>query len=76
MDLVQVTLQKADNGRIFEKLALDMFFGLNLVYLYTNIEVTQEERDDEFSLYDKWIQDGTIAAVVAAVPDGEYTLLS
>ena len=76
MDLVQVTLQKADNGRYFDQLALDMFFELNLVYLYTNIEVTQEDRDDEFALYDRWTNDGTISTVISEIPDKEYARLS
>lgn len=76
MDLVQVTLQKADNGRYFDQLALDMFFELNLVYLYTDIEVTQQERDDEFALYDKWTNDGTIKAVISEIPDHEYVMVS
>jgi len=46
MDVVQITIQKADNGRYIDQLALDMFFELNLVYSYSNIEVTQEDRDD------------------------------
>lgn len=76
MDVVQITVQKADNGRYIDQLALDMFFELNLVYSYSNIEVTQEDRDDQFALYDRWIQDGTISAVISAIPDSEYDKLS
>lgn len=76
MDVVQITIQKADNGRYIDQLALDMFFELNLVYSYSNIEVTQEDRDDQFALYDRWIQDGTISAVISAIPDSEYDKLS
>lgn len=76
MDVVQITIQKADNGRYIDQLALDMFFELNLVYSYSNIEVTQEDRDDQFALYDRWIQDGTIGAVISAIPDSEYDKLS
>lgn len=75
MDVVQITIQKADNGRYIDQLALDMFFELNLVYSYSNIEVTQEDRDDQFALYDRWTQDGTINTVIAAIPDGEYNKL-
>lgn len=76
MDVVQITIQKADNGRYIDQLALDMFFELNLVYSYSNIEVTQEDRDDQFALYDRWTQDGTINAVISAIPDEEYNKLS
>lgn len=76
MDVVQITIQKADNGRYIDQLALDMFFELNLVYSYSNIEVTQEDRDDQFALYDRWTQDGTINTVISAIPDEEYNKLS
>lgn len=76
MDVVQITIQKADNGRYIDQLALDMFFELNLVYSYSNIEVIQEDRDDQFALYDRWTQDGTINAVISAIPDEEYNKLS
>lgn len=76
MDIVQITIQKADNGRYIDQLALDMFFELNLVYSYSNIEVTQEDRDDQFALYDRWTQDGTINTVISAIPDEEYNKLS
>ena len=75
MDVVQITIQKADNGRYIDQLALDMFFELNLVYSYSNIEVTQEDRDDQFALYDRWAQDGTINTVISAIPDEEYNKL-
>lgn len=75
MDVVQITIQKADNGRYIDQLALDMFFELNLVYSYSNIEITQEDRDDQFALYDRWTQDGTINAVISAIPDEEYNKL-
>lgn len=75
MDVVQITIQKADNGRYIDQLALDMFFELNLVYSYSNIEVTQEDRDDQFALYDRWTQDGTINTVISAIPDEEYNKL-
>lgn len=76
MDVVQITIQKADNGRYIDQFALDMFFELNLVYSYSNIEVTQEDRDDQFALYDRWTQDGTINTVISAIPDEEYNKLS
>lgn len=76
IDVVQITIQKADNGRYIDQLALDMFFELNLVYSYSNIEVTQEDRDNQFALYDRWTQDGTINTVISAIPDEEYNKLS
>lgn len=75
MDVIQIAIQKADNGQYINQLALQMFFELNLVYSYSNIEVTQEERDDEFSLYDKWTLDGTFNAVISEIPSREYTIL-
>ena len=67
IDLVQVALQKAEEDGVYNQIKLDMFFHLNIIYLYTDIEISQEEREDEYMLYDILESNDIIDQVVAAI---------
>ena len=52
LDLLAITMQKSEENGIYNPLLLDIFFHLNLVYIYTNITFTDEQREDELKLFD------------------------
>ena len=52
IDLIQVALQKAQEDGIYNEMKLDVYFHLNIIYLYTDVEISQEDREDEMELYD------------------------
>lgn len=72
IDLIDITLQKAKEGRLYNPIKVDMFFHLNLIYLYTNITFTDKQREDEYKLYDSLQSNGIISQVVAAMDENEY----
>ena len=72
IDLVDITLQKAKENRLYDPLKVNMYFHLNLIYLYTNISFTDKQREDEMKLYDILDSNGLINAVIAAIPENEY----
>lgn len=74
-DLIMVTLQKAKEGAIYNPFKLSIYFHLNLVYLYTDIEFSLEDRMDEFAIYDELIKNGFMDKIIAAIPEDEYQLL-
>ena len=51
-DLMAITLQKAEEDGLYNELLLDVFFHLNIIYLYTDIDFSADDRDDELALYD------------------------
>ena len=51
-DLLMVTLQKALEEDGYNEFKLNLYFELNLVYMYTNISFTEKQSEDEFKLYD------------------------
>lgn len=71
-DLIAITLQKAEQNGIYNELLLDVFFHLNIVYLYTNIEFSDEDRADELKLFDILQTNDIINNVVANMNDEEY----
>lgn len=75
LDLIEITLQKAREDRLYNPMKVDMFFHLNIVYLYTNITFTDKQREDEYKLYDILQTNGIIDQVIDAMNENEYNLL-
>lgn len=71
-DLLMVTLQKSLEGNIYNEFKLNLFFELNLVYMYTNISFTEKQREDEFKLYDTLRSNGFFELFYEALDDKEY----
>jgi hypothetical protein len=51
-DLVEITLQKAEENGIYNPVLLDMYFHLHLVYMYTNLSFTDKQKENEAKIYD------------------------
>ena len=75
IDLIQVALQKAQEDGIYNEMKLDVYFHLNIIYLYTDVEISQEDREDEMELYDILESNNIIDQVVAHMEKGEYVEL-
>jgi hypothetical protein len=73
--LLNVTLQKAKEGAIYNPLKKDMFFHLHLVYMYTNLVFTDKQREDESKLYDTLVSNGVLDKIIEAIPESEFNLL-
>lgn len=74
-DLLMVTLQKSLEGNIYNDFKLDLFFELNLVYMYTNITFTEKQREDEFKLYDSLKSNGFFELFYNVLDETEYNEL-
>lgn len=75
-DLINVTLQEAyvENG-IYSAFKANMYFHLNLVYMYSNLEFSTEDREDEGKLYDVLETTGLMGEIISAIPESEYNYL-
>lgn len=75
-DLVEITLQKAEQtDGTYNEILIDMYFNLHLVYLYTDIVFTDEDREDEMKLYDELESSGLLERILDKIPDEEYNTL-
>lgn len=71
-DLLMITLQKAEEDGIYNAFKLDVFFHLNLVYMYTNLSFTDKQKEDELRLYDALKSNGFIDKMLEAMDEDEY----
>lgn len=75
-DLIEITLQKAEQtDGTYNEILIDMYFHLHLIYLYTDIEFTEEDREDEMKLYDELESNGILERIVNKISDEEYEIL-
>ena len=74
IDLVQIALQKAEENGTYNDMKLDMYFNLYIIYMYTNLEFTDEEKEDEFTLYDELQSNDIIISVIGTMEEQEYNL--
>lgn len=75
IDLVQIALQKAEENGIYNEIKLDAYFHLNIVYLYTNINFTDKQKEDELRLFDLIKANGLLDNILEAMDENEYNYL-
>lgn len=71
-DIIMIALQKAYEDGVYNPLKLDEYFNLNIIYSYTNIEFSDELREDEDALYDMIETSGLLNAVLLAMNKDQY----
>lgn len=72
IDLIEIALQKAEENGIYNEMKLEVYFNLYIVLLYTNLEFSSEEIEDEMTLYDTLESQGIFLSVIGGIPDEEY----
>lgn len=75
ISLVQIALQQAEDSNIYNTLRLDAYIYLYIVYFYTNLEFTDEEKANPMQLFDILNSNGIIGAVTSHIPEAEFTEL-
>lgn len=71
-DLIAMTLQNSDEVGFYNPVKLQMYLELYTVYLYTDLEFTEEEKVDEVKLYNILKGNGIIDAVINTIPSEEW----
>ena len=71
-DIVMIALQKSFEDGIYNPIKLDMFFHLNLVYMYTDLIFDDEDRTDEVKLYDELKGSGFLDKFLQNIDPQEY----
>lgn len=72
IDLVQIALQQAETDFGYNAMLVDVYFYLYIVYFYSNIHFTDEEKEQPLELFDILSSNGVISAVAAAIPSEEF----
>ena len=73
--ILEIAMQKAGDGTILNTYSLDVLFHLYIVFKYTNLSFTDNQKEDLFKLYDILESNGVINEVISAIPKEEYNVL-
>lgn len=71
-DIVMITLQESFEDGIYNPIKLDMNFHVNLVFMYTDLIFTEEERSDIGKLYDEMKSTGFLDEFLRHINPDEY----
>lgn len=71
INLVQLTLQQAIEDGIYNAGLLDAYFNTFIVMYYTDLEFTDEQKQDILGLFDMFEGNGIIDAVCNVIPQVE-----
>lgn len=72
-DIVMITLQNSEEEGIYNPIKLDIYYHLYLVYTYTNIVFSDEDRADELALYDALLSSGFMEEFLKHINIRDYT---
>ena len=73
-DLIMITLQKSLEDGYYNPIKIDEFFHLHLIYMYTNINFTEKQKENEHKLYDSLKNNGLIDALFNMLDDTKREL--
>ena len=74
-DLIMITLQKSLEDGYYNPIKIDEIFHLHLIYMYTNINFTEKQKEDEHKLYDSLKSNGLIDAFIEQMNEFDYSEL-
>lgn len=72
IDLIQIALQNSEENGLYNEMKLDMYFNLYLIYMYTDLEFTDEEKANDAELYDELNCNHVILSIIGAMEEDEY----
>lgn len=74
-ELIMTTLGQSKEGGIFNSFKLEMYFQLNLLFVYSDITFDDGEKADMFGLYDELYTSGLLQGVIDYIPAVDYEAL-
>ena len=70
-DIIETAYQKAANGLNFNPILFSVYFLLNIIYSYTNLTFTDNQRENELELFDMIVTSGLLDEVIGRISDSE-----
>ena len=73
LSLIEIALQNSLHADgYYDPMVLDFMFNTYVVFCYTDIEFTDEEKGEIGKLYDELLSTGVMKKILDAIPQSEY----
>ena len=73
--ITRVINNAADDNRFLNKIKLEMYLNLEIVFTYTNINITDKQKEDLPKLYDILNSSGVMSDIINTMEISEYNYL-
>ena len=73
--LIQLVAQQAIEDGIFMPMKVDMYMGMYMIFFYSDLEFTDEEKENVPQLFDEILNSGLYEAIIYSIPSEECKLL-
>lgn len=67
--------QSAVDMYFYNQGKIEIFFAMEVIYNYTNINFTEKQKDDILGLYDKFVSTGLYQEILDSIPTSEIKFL-
>lgn len=74
-DLIMSTLQECYVDNVYNEFLKEVYFNLNIVFMYTNLTFTDKQKEDMTELYDILDSNEFFNMVIENIPKEEYEFL-
>lgn len=74
-DLVQIALQNSRENGVINEIKLEIYFNIYIVYFYTDLIFSDQEKADPGQLYDELQSNGILTRILGAMNEDEYNNL-
>ena len=71
IDMIEAVIDQSKEGTIYNRAKIEMYFSVYLVFLYTNISFTENQKQDIEKIYDVLESNEIFDKVVDLIPDSE-----
>lgn len=76
LDIIALAIQNSAENGYYNPIKLDVFFSMYLVYSYSDLEFTEEEKTDIYSLFDSLHCSGLLDEIIDNIPSEEYQYMA
>ena len=75
LSLINIALQNSLVDGYYDPVLLEVMFNIYVIFSYSDLDFTDEERSDVSELYDEMLTNGYIDKILTAIPKEEYNEL-
>lgn len=73
LDLItKIINESVDDNGYYNPCRVELYTLLEIIFTYTNISITEKQRENIFKIYDNFISSGLDKIILDAIPDTEY----
>ena len=77
MEIISSVLNQCqDENNFINEAKLSLFMDLEMIYKYTNINITEKQKEDPAKLYDLFAGTGLFNEIFTVLPDSEYKCIA